>query len=599
LKPRTFPRAQGLCAVLAALFSALLAAPAALARPCAQMAGMDVPASAIGLPTRGGLVSSAELVAASGTAPRSIGEHCLLNGRISPMDPAAPDIRFRLALPSHWNAKLVMFGGGGFNGSIPNIAGNVPNGLDGPAAPAHPLGRGYATVASDSGHQANALGSQDGSFALNEEAANNFGRDAVKKTRDAAVFLVKARYEVETISKAYFAGGSTGGREAIAAITRWPEDWDGAIAWYPAWNNAAALLHGLRVNRALAKAGAYPNSAQRALLHAAALQACDGLDGVADGLISNQAHCNRLFDPASATIDGRLLRCQQGGDAGEHCLSDAQITALKVMNTPTQFRFKLASGETGYPGSNVWGADLGVTTRPSPLQPIVTFLALGTAAPATPMPRNAPYIGPLVDQWVKYSVTRDAGFDSLTLDPENPGRWEGRLGELSLLLDTPVDLKAFAAKGGKLLLAHGSADILVSTRATQAYYQRLQAQMGHAAVHSFVRYYEVPGFGHAVSTDFNAGWDSLTALENWAEQGTAPQAQVVSDSAGVPGRTRPLCDYPKWPRYKGSGDINLAASFSCTEPLANARGRGAGLTKGLCGGLRAHRKPLADMPAPH
>ena len=191
---------------------------------------------------------------------------------------------------------------------------------------------------------------------------------------------------------------------------------------------------------------------------------------------------------------------------------------------------------------------------------------MGTVAPADPMPTSgAPYVGLFLDQWIKYAVTRDTSFHSLTLDPENPGPWANRISELSTQLDTSTDISAFAAKGGKLLLAHGKSDVLVSTRATEVYYQRLQAQMGPTFVDTFARYYEVPGFGHAVSTIFNATWDSLTALENWVEKGTAPSEQVTTDTVGVPGRTRPLCDYPKWPQYKGSGDVNLAASFACVN----------------------------------
>ncbi len=84
-------------------------------------------------------------------------------------------------------------------------------------------------------------------------------------------------------------------------------------------------------------------------------------------------------------------------------------------------------------------------------------------------------------------------------------------------------------------------------------------------VREFVRYYEIPGYGHAVSTVFNASWDSLAALENWVEHGRAPERLVVTDTAGVPGRTRPLCEYPAWPRYAGGGDVNLAASFRCVR----------------------------------
>jgi len=532
---------------------------------CADLAGKAIPAASIGLPTAGAVVTAASGVAASGTGARAIGPYCLITGKISPVDASAPDIQFRVALPETWNSKVVMFGGGGFDGSIPSVVGNVPAG---PADQLLPIGRGYATFASDSGHQAGALGSQDNSFGLNDEALRNFGGDAIKKTRDAAVFLIKARYAVDGVQKAYFAGGSTGGREAIAAITRWPADWDGAISWYPAWNDAAAILGGQRANRALAQPGAYPSVARRQLLLTAALQACDGLDGVVDGLISNQLRCNAVFDPATASVNGNPLRCADGADTGDTCLSDAVIAALKVMNTDTNFNYPLASGENHYPGYNVWGADLGITTNPSPVEPTVTFLALGTSAPTLPMPRTAPYISVFTDQWIQYSVTRSVGYDTLSFDPENPGPWAGRLSQLSTQLDTKVDLAAFKAKGGKLLLAHGTVDVLVSTRATEEYYQRLQSQFNPAEVDTFVRYYEVPGYGHAASAQFNAAWDSLTTLENWVEKGTAPSAQFVTDTAGVAGRTRPLCDYPKWPRYNGTGDVNLAASFTCVESEA-------------------------------
>ena len=172
-------------------------------------------------------MTGAIVVAASGSGASALPEYCRVDGRISPVDPTAPNILFRVALPTAWNSKAVMFGGGGFNGSIPNVAGNVPAG---PANQLTPLGRGYATFASDSGHQANEFGSQDGRWGLNDEATRNFAGDALKKTRDAATFLIKARYAAGKPVKAYFAGGSTGGREATKVIQLWPEDWDGAIA---------------------------------------------------------------------------------------------------------------------------------------------------------------------------------------------------------------------------------------------------------------------------------------------------------------------------------------------------------------------------------
>jgi len=529
---------------------------------CAQLAGMAIPADAIGLPTSGGIVTAAVVVAASGTGAAATPEYCRVSASIAPANSPAPNILFQVALPTQWNAKAVMFGGGGFDGSIPEVAGNVPNG---PLDQRTPLGRGYATFASDSGHQANALASQDGRWGLSDEAVRNFGGDALKKTRDASVFLIEARYAAGPPKRSYFTGGSTGGREALAAIQRWPADWDGAVAWYPAWNDAAALLAGQHLNLALAQPGAYPDPAKRLVIYQAAIEACDALDGVADGLISNVQQCNAIFDPNTATVGGAPVRCPGGVDTGDSCLSDAQIAALQTLNTGAKFDFFLASRETQYPGSNVWGADLGITSNPSPFEPVVTFLAFGTSQPAMPMPTTAPYVSVLTDQWIKFVVTRDPSFNSLTLDPEHPGPWASRISELSTQLDTSTDISAFAVRGGKLLLAHGQADVLVSTRATEQYYQRLQAQMGPDFVDTFVRYYEVPGLGHAFSSVFNATWDSLTALEQWVERGVGPRGQLTTDTAGIPGRTRPLCDYPKWPQYKGSGDVNAAASFVCVD----------------------------------
>lgn len=526
---------------------------------CADLAGMTVPASDIGLPTTGATVTAATVVAPSGTGASAVPEHCLVTASIAPVDASAPNIMMRVAMPTDWNAKALMYGGGGFDGSIPNVVGNVPAG---PTDQPLPIARGYAVFASDSGHQAGARGSLDGSFGLNDEALRNWGGDALKKTRDTAMFLIKKRY-ASASTKSYFAGGSTGGREALQSIQRWPADWDGAIAWYPAWNQASAMLGGQAGTLALAQPGAYPNGAKRLAVFTAAMQACDGLDGVADGVISNQDACNASFDPATALLDGAPLRCAGGADTGDNCLSDAQIAALKAINAPVTFGFALGSGETGYPGYNVWGADLGITSITTAVQPVVTFLNFGTSQPANPMPATAPYISQQLDQVLKNMIARDADFNPLSFNPLVDTPLAERWGVLSRMIDQSTDIPGFVNRGGKLLLAHGVHDVLVSSRATADYYQRLVSQFGQGRVDSFARYYEVPGYGHAVSSQFNATWDSLTALEQWAEKGNAPAAQVVRDTVGVPGRTRPLCEFPKWPQYKGTGDVNAAASFNC------------------------------------
>jgi feruloyl esterase len=324
-----------------------------------------------------------------------------------------------------------------------------------------------------------------------------------------------------------------------------------------------ALLQGQRIMRAMAASGAYPNQAKRKVIYDAAMTVCDELDGIVDGIISNQTACNAIFNP-------NVVRCVGGGDTGNTCLSDAQIEALNIYNTPANFNFDMASGLQSFPGCNVWGADLGMTQADAggyALQPYVIFLTLGYVQPALPATQLMPYLSPFMDQFMKYAVVRDptGTFNTLSIDPENPGIYANRISELSKQLDTSTDISAFVAKGGKLLLAHGLQDVLVSTRASEMYWELLQDQFGATNVDKFARFYEVPGTGHAFGAAFTPGWDSLTALENWVERGIAPANQIVTDTAVHRGRTRPLCEYPTWPKYNGSGDVNSAPNFTCSD----------------------------------
>lgn len=540
--------------------------PVAARLACAELAGVAVAADRIGLPTRGAKVVSATPTAAGGNGPKAFGSYCRLIAEIAPIDAAAPPIRVQLSLPDAWNQRTLMLGGGGYNGVLPNTAGNVPAG---PVDKADPVGRGYAVFGSDSGHDLAADPANPGSFGLNDEALRNFAGDALKKTRDTALALVIHRYGQPPLRN-YFAGGSTGGREALAMVQKWPGDVDGAIVLYPAYSAASLNLQFGRMTRALAAPGAWSNLAKRQALLDAAMQACDALDGAADRIVSNQAACNARFDPATALLGQRPLRCTDGRDTGDDCLSDAQIAAFKVIDTPIRIDYPLANGERHYPGFNVWGSDFG---RPgdSPIQALVNRLGLNTVAPTHPMPpfgtgptAVTAYGAGFWDQWVRFFVTGDPAANALELDPQRPGRWAGRISELTGLQDhNRTDLGPFAARGGKLLMAHGTADQLVSARASGEYVERIRQTMGAGRVDGFLRYYEIPGYGHAFGTLFNAAWDSLTALEQWSERGIAPVEPIVADTTGVAGRTRPLCDYPGWPQYQ-AGDVNAAASFRCT-----------------------------------
>lgn len=554
--------AVNLLSLAAAALMLLPAAASAQAAPaltsltsetCANLVSLKVAAASIALPTSGAHVTAAKSVAAAATAPA----HCLVSGEIGPVDPAAPPIRFQVALPMEWNGKALGVGGGGFNGSVPPITSPA---LAGSPTAAPPLARGYAIFASDSGHAE--TGANQGMFMANDEALANYLGGALKKTRDTAVAIIAAAYG-KGPSRTYFFGGSTGGREALWVAGRWPRDWDGVVAFYPARDLTVQVIGAQIVNRAFATPGAFIPPAKRALLLGAAMEACDGLDGVKDGVISDVSGCNVRFVPRRATYQGKPLRCTDGKDA-DGCLSDAQLTALATIQSRQRISFPLASGVAEFPGYNAYTSDLGIKTGFNPIDQGLLFLGLGTKAPAYPATPGMSLHLAYADAFIRYGVTRNPVFNSITFDALKPGQYAGRLSDLSKVDSSDADLSPFEARGGKLLILHGLADMVVSARVTELYYGRLRQRMGGAKVDGFLRFYEVPGFSHGASNTFNATWDFLTALENWTERGKDPgDNEIVTDVTGVPGRTRPLCRYPSWPKYKGAGDVNTASSFVC------------------------------------
>jgi tannase/feruloyl esterase len=517
--------------------------PDSARQQCSALAGMAIPRSAIGLPTNGGVAVSAAFITAADVG-NSNGEFCKVLGSIHPVDPTAPDIKFEVNLPSAWNNKLLQLGGGGFDGSLVTGLGGVVNQL---ASSPTPLAQGYVTLGSDSGHEGAGF---DATFALNEEALANFGHLQIKKTHDAAMFLIKARYG-SLPEHSYFAGGSQGGHEGFIAAQKYPADFDGVIAQYPAYNITLMHLGSNYFAKALyANNGAgWINPNKVKTLVAAVYAACDGLDGIADGIISNVAGCNKAF--TIETLQA-ALRCAGGGDKGDNCLSDAEIGAVRAIDSPFSLSFPTAGGLTIYPK---W-----------PILEGATFLSntLGnTAIPSLPPAAGDAFQYKPADATIRYIITRNLTLNTLTFDPN---QWATRIAEVSAILDAnSVDLSQFMSKGGKLILMVGAIDDSITSHNTLDYYNRLVSRFGQPALDSFVRFYEIPGFGHGNGV-FNAKFDSLSALDGWVAHGRAPGTLIGTDAnAASRGRTRPLCVYPAWPKYSGSGDANAASSFTCVN----------------------------------
>ncbi|MCA8084701.1 tannase/feruloyl esterase family alpha/beta hydrolase [Burkholderia cenocepacia] len=516
--------------------------PPSAATQCAALNGLAIPASSIAEPTGGATVTSATLVEAAG-------EYCQVNGAIAPVDPVAPSIRFQVNLPTNWNRKALHYGGGGFDGTL--ITG--VDALDmAPTGTPTRLANGYATFGDDSGHQSSSI--TDGKFAANDESLANYGGLSLKKTHDVAMALIRKRY-ASAPGKTYFFGSSTGGRDGLSEAQRWPADYDGIVVNRPALNYTGLRLSNVVLGRALYlnNGAGWLDVAKTVLLQNAVMSACDALDGVADGIVSNVAACKAQ----SATVLASV-RCPNGVDSGDTCLSDAQIATVQTIAAPLQLPYPLANGVTRYAGYNILAGS--VFAGP------YTTRDLGESkVPANPAGKKDANQWVTGDQWVKYFVTRVPTFDSLTFDPVNPGAYQSRVQALSALTDaTSTDLSAYVAKGGKLIMTHGLADEIVSTDSSTDYYTGLVQRFGQGTVDGFVRFYLMPGVGHGTGP-FHPAIDSLSALDEWVESGKAPETLTMSDlNAATLGRTRPLCRYPLWPKYIG-GDVNAAASFQCTR----------------------------------
>jgi len=508
---------------------------------CGLLEGLTIPASAIGLPTGGGVVQTAVAVAAT-DADNPNGDVCKVTGIVRPQNAGSPDLEFEVNLPiGRWNSRALQMGGGGYNGTL--VTGLGAFTLQ-PAGVENPLAQGYVTLGTDGGHKSSA--GFDGSFAMDDEALRNFGQESIKKGHDAAMAVVEAAYGRRP-ERTYFIGGSQGGHEALDAAARYPDDYDGVVAHYPAYNVTLLHLGSLNVGKALyADGGAgWMNPAEVAALTGAVYAACDDLDGAADGIVSDVAGCNGTFAVAS-------LRCAGGSNRGDACLSDAQLAAVARITSDYEPGFPVA-GMDSFPR---W-----------PLLEGARFAGgstLGTAPqPSNPLAGGEPLLYRAGDQTAKFIITRDPSLDAMAFDP---AEWQERIETVAAIMDvSDVSLEPFRAKGGKIILTHGTVDDFITPHNSVRYYERQVAQLGQDAVDGLIRFYVIPGLGHGFGP-FNAKFDSLAALRAWVEEGRAPQGLTAIDGNQDADRSRPLCEWPAWPRFTGApGTEDQASSFTCVD----------------------------------
>ncbi len=509
---------------------------------CGSLKGRTIDSAEIALPTRGAIITSAKDVS------KPWGGFCRVLGQVRSVDPAADPIQFEINLPDAWNSKAVQFGGGAFNGYLRQSDG-LGTTVVGEKHKAGPLARGYATFGSDSGHHhhylflPDILNALNARFALNEEQRKNFASDGLKKTHDVAVGVMRVHYG-SVPTRMYFIGGSTGGREAMKVVDRWPADYDGVIAAYAAWNQIESDLQFIRVSQAMYTKSGWLPPAKTKLLRDAVLNACDAHDGLRDGIVS---------DPAGCHFDAATLRCPDGKDR-KGCLSDGQERTIVAFTATSVSDFTVQNGIDSEPGYNLLrGADLvgSMGLLHHPFHPPIVLL-------------NSFYylVG---DGVLRFFLTKDAHFNALTFDANTGGaggRWIPGILQQSAEDDGSLaDLTPFERRGGKLLLVHGTADSTIPTEASVMLYRRIVEAMGQTRADAFMRLYLIPGYGHGRGV-FNAGFDTVGVIDAWADRGVAPGGLVVSDQNKGAARTRPMCAWPSWPKYRG-GDITAATSFAC------------------------------------
>jgi hypothetical protein len=463
-------------------------------------------------------ITSAQLAPASATAP----EHCDVRGVI------LPEARFAVKLPTDWNNRFYMVGGGGFAGQLSLTQMN--SGLQ----------KGYATATTDTGHDA----AKEPLGAFAERRSDNPNADrkkldyaylAVHNTAVVAKQLIKAYYG-DSPKYSYWVGCSTGGRQGLMEAQRYPEDFDGYVIGAPVLKISHEGIRGIWNAQAVSTGAGAISYDQLPLLAEAVYKKCDEVDGLKDGLIDDPRRCP--FDPLKD-----LPKCANDA-AGKDCFTTAQLQGLQkvyggVRNSKGALLYPgqplgaeiAANGRSGWMGSIGGDGGMGLTFGESTMR----FLAFEPQ-------RGKEW------SWKRFNFDTDpplmAAFSKM-IDATNP------------------DLGKLKQRGGKIIHYHGWADALVNPQMSVDYYESVLKKMGERTTAQFYKLYMIPGMFHCAGGVGCDRADWFGPLVDWVEKGVAPGAIVgarAQQNATV--MTRLHCPYPQTAKYNG-GDASRAENFVC------------------------------------
>jgi feruloyl esterase len=449
-------------------------------------------------------ITSAQLTAANKDLPA----HCRVAATLKPSSDS--DIKIEVWMPaSGWNGKFEAVGNGGWSGAIST------------ASLGAAIQRGFAAASTDTGHEGTSA-----RFALDHpDKLIDYGYRAVHEMTVKSKAIIAAYY-TKGAKLSYWNGCSAGGKQGLKEAQRFPEDFDAIIAGAPANNWTGRAAHALWIAQTVhANEASYIPPAKYALIHNAVLEACDTRDGLKDGILDDPTRCQ--FDP-------KVLECKSAD--GPACLTASQVEAARriysgVANSRTK--------EQIFPGLEP-GSELGWAVM------------------------AGPQAFAIAQEHFKYVVFKDPSWDYRTLNFDSDIALAEKTDDGTINATDP-NLKPFFGHGGKLLQYHGWNDWQIAPLNSVNYYKTVLDTLGGAAkVKDSYRLFMVPGMGHCSGSEGTDHFDMLTALEQWVENGKAPD-QIIAARVkdGVIDRTRPLCPYPQVAVYRGSGSTDEAANFVC------------------------------------